>query len=107
MSVYYIMICVCDFVFGVFCLITHCFSQYYLVLNHHSHQQQQQQQKPIRYGQPPPEIIKELAPELEFDEEGMPIMDPLNGSGAGAGNMPPFLPGMPFPGAGGEECCIS
>ena len=47
-----------------------------------------------RYGQPPADIIKELAPGLEFDEEGMPKMD---------GQMP----GMPFPpGVGGEECSI-
>eukprot|EP00804_Cyclotella_cryptica_P002396 CCRYP_004095-RA/>CCRYP_004095-RA protein AED:0.06 eAED:0.06 QI:178/1/1/1/1/1/2/102/358 len=52
------------------------------------------------YGQPPVEIIKELAPELEFDEEGMPIMNP-------GGAMPPFMPGMPIPGGDGEQCCIS
>ena len=46
-----------------------------------------------RYGQPPADIIKELAPGLEFDEEGMPKMD---------GQMP----GMPFPpGVGGDEQC--
>ena len=51
------------------------------------------------YGQPPAEIIKELAPELEFDAEGMPIMDPRGG----------MIPGMPFPGGmtGNEQCCIS
>lgn len=52
------------------------------------------------YGQPPVEIIKELAPELEFDAEGMPIMSP---GGGGGGGMPPFLPGM----MGNEQCCIS
>lgn len=52
------------------------------------------------YGQPPVEIIKELAPELEFDAEGMPIM---NSGGGGGGGMPPFLPGM----MGNEQCCIS
>ena len=47
-----------------------------------------------RYGQPPADIIKELAPGLEFDEEGMPKMD---------GQMP----GMPFPpGVGGDECSM-
>ena len=56
------------------------------------------------YGQPPVEIIKELAPELQFDEEGMPVMDPMNGMG-----MPGMMPGMPFPmgGPNGEQCCIS
>lgn len=59
------------------------------------------------YGQPPVEIIKELAPELQFDEEGMPVMDVVGGGGG----MPGMMPGMPFPmmgGAnGGEQCCIS
>jgi peroxin-19 len=49
------------------------------------------------YGQPPVEIVRELAPELEFDEEGMPILDPLGNSGGG---LPPFMMGM-----GGEEQC--
>jgi hypothetical protein len=56
-----------------------------------------------RYGQPPVEIIKELAPELQFDDDGMPIMDPMGGNN---GMMPPFMPGMPFPGGAGEQCCI-
>jgi len=67
------------------------------------------------YGQPPVDIIKELAPELEFDDEGMPVMDPTGGGGGGGGfggmTMPPgmMMPGMPFPGGGGgnEQCCIS
>lgn len=57
------------------------------------------------YGQPPVEIIRELAPELKFDEEGMPVMDVM---GDGSGGM---MPGMPFPmmggGTGAEQCCIS
>lgn len=63
------------------------------------------------YGQPPVEIIKELAPELQFDEEGMPVMDPMGGGGMG--NIPGMMmPGMPFPMGGGpnnngEQCCIS
>ncbi|KAL7430102.1 hypothetical protein ACHAXM_001997 [Skeletonema potamos] len=65
------------------------------------------------YGQPPVEIIKELAPELKFDEEGMPIMDPMgisnNMGGSGGMMMPGMMPGMPFPmgGPNGEQCCIS
>ncbi|KAL3817831.1 hypothetical protein ACHAXA_002698 [Cyclostephanos tholiformis] len=64
------------------------------------------------YGQPPADIIKELAPDLEFDEEGMPIMDPI-GRGGGM-MMPGMFPGMmpdgapfPGPGMGNEQCCIS
>ena len=64
------------------------------------------------YGQPPVDIIKELAPDLHFDEIGMPIMDPNNMGGMpimfpgminGGGNMPPFPGGM----GGDEQCCIS
>jgi len=53
------------------------------------------------YGQPPVEIIKELAPDLQFDEEGMPVV--MDGGGM-------MMPGMPFPMGGpnnGEQCCIS
>ena len=50
----------------------------------------------IRYGQPPVDIIKDLAPELNFDDEGMPIMD-----AGGMGGMP----GMPpFP--GNDQCSV-
>ena len=40
-----------------------------------------------RFGQPPADIIKELAPELEFDKEGMPKMD----MDMGMSGMPPFM----------------
>ncbi len=64
------------------------------------------------YGQPPVEIIKELAPELQFDEEGMPVMMDVMGGGGGGGGMGGMMPGMPFPMMGGadnngEQCCIS
>lgn len=39
------------------------------------------------YGQPPAEIIRDLAPGLKFDENGMPIMPNM-----GAG-MVPEMPG--------------
>ena len=32
-----------------------------------------------RYGQPPPAIIKEIAPGLELDEEGVPKLDGMGG----------------------------
>ena len=56
------------------------------------------------YGQPPSEIIQELAPGLQFDSEGMPI---LNDDGTSAGVPPffPFPPGGPG-GAPGENCCV-
>ena len=44
------------------------------------------------YGQPPPEIINEIAPGLDLDGEGLPKMN----------GMPPFLGGNP----GEEECRI-
>ncbi|CAM9243407.1 unnamed protein product [Ectocarpus sp. 4 AP-2014] len=52
------------------------------------------------HGQVPAEIIKELAPGLEFNAEGAPIM-PNVGEG-----MMPNLPGFPM-GEGAENCCVS
>ncbi|CAN0301128.1 unnamed protein product [Discosporangium mesarthrocarpum] len=56
------------------------------------------------HGQVPSEIIKDLAPGLEFNAEGMPVM-PNMGEG-----MLPNLPGMPPGGLGGvdpQNCCVS
>ena len=63
-----------------------------------------------QYGQPPAEIIKDLAPGLKFDENGMPIMPNM-----GAGMMPEMMPGgdgLPnmaeMAGKMAEgQCCIS
>ncbi len=48
-----------------------------------------------QFGQPPAEIIKDLAPHLKFDKAGVPILPNL------AGNMmpdqSPGMPGMPLP----------
>lgn len=62
-----------------------------------------------QYGQPPAEIIKDLAPGLKFDENGMPIMPNM-----GAGMMPEMPGGEGLPNmadlAGkmaGGQCCIS
>lgn len=55
-----------------------------------------------QYGQPPSEIIKELAPGLEFNQEGMPVMP-----GLGQTTMPstmPGMPGIPFPETGETGC---
>jgi peroxin-19 len=40
------------------------------------------------YGQPPQEIIQDIAPGLELDEDGMPKMNPM-------------MPGL---GGGDEDC---
>ena len=42
------------------------------------------------YGQPPPEIIRDIAPGMELDEDGLPKFDATN---------------LPFPGAD-DECRI-
>ena len=67
-----------------------------------------------QYGQPPAEIIRELAPGLEFDGEGMPVMPNMGGnlfpSSEGPGGMPSFSPGQPSstpPVPGAENCVIS
>jgi peroxin-19 len=41
------------------------------------------------YGQPPSELVQELAPDLEFDSDGMPKMDGMN-MGGFEGLFPPF-----------------
>ncbi|KAL4099555.1 hypothetical protein PRIC1_007358 [Phytophthora ramorum] len=53
-------------------------------------------------GQPPSEIVKDLAPGLQFDDEGMPIMPNM-----GAGMFPGMagMPGMPLGGGPGQEQC--
>ena len=74
-----------------------------------SHGQQHWPRQPSdvqQYGQPPAEIIKELAPGLEFNAEGMPIMP-----GLGPTTMPsdlPGMPGIPFPETtpDGQPCSI-
>ena len=45
------------------------------------------------YGQPPVEIIKELAPGIEFGEDGMPRLDGLQGM-PGQGNPAQNCPQM-------------
>ncbi|KAL7462153.1 hypothetical protein ACHAXS_002542 [Conticribra weissflogii] len=55
------------------------------------------------FGQPPVDIIKELAPELNFDDEGVPIMDAAGMSALeGMQGMHGMVP--PFP--GNEQCAI-
>ena len=43
------------------------------------------------YGQTPADIIRELAPGLQFNEEGLPVMPDLGG------NAMPHMPNVPFP----------
>ncbi|TYZ64335.1 hypothetical protein PybrP1_012304 [[Pythium] brassicae (nom. inval.)] len=55
-------------------------------------------------GQPPSEIVKDLAPGLQFDDEGMPVMPNM-----GPGMFPGMagMPGMPTNGIpGGEQCSL-
>jgi len=52
------------------------------------------------YGKPPAEIIKELAPGLQFGSDGMPIM-PNMGPGMPGGAMMPEIPGME-----GQQCVL-
>ncbi len=49
------------------------------------------------------DIIKELAPELNFDDEGMPIMD---AAGMSALEGMPGMHGMVPPFPGNEQCTI-
>jgi len=60
------------------------------------------------YGQPPSEIINEIAPGLELDEDGLPKMN--GGGGGGGGGMSPLFNmmagGNKNPGEGGEDCQI-
>lgn len=49
------------------------------------------------FGQPPADIIKELAPGLDFNDEGLPVMPNLGG------NVMPHMPNVPFP---DSQVCI-
>ena len=49
-----------------------------------------------QYGQPPADIIKDLAPGLKFDENGMPIMPNM-----GAGTVPDMPGGDGLPNLAG------
>ena len=40
----------------------------------------------VRFGQPPEEIIKAIAPDLELDGDGMPKINPLEGFGENKGD---------------------
>jgi hypothetical protein len=54
-------------------------------------------------SQVPAEIVKDLAPGLSFNSEGLPVMP-----GMGEGMMP-HLPGMPNPlmeGVDPQNCCL-
>ncbi len=62
-----------------------------------------------QYGQPPADIIRDLAPGLQFDENGMPIL-PNMGPGMmpempGGGQGMPDLGEAAFKMANGQ-CCV-
>jgi len=57
-----------------------------------------------RYGQPPTEIIQELAPTLELDNDGMPIINE-NTSNFTMPPIPFFKPPGSNSSANGEEDC--
>jgi peroxin-19 len=62
------------------------------------------------FGQPPAEIIKELAPGLEFNADGMPIMPnmgPATMSEEGGPGRPMGVPGIPLPGQDAKNCTVS
>uniref|UniRef100_A0A7S2BNY5 Pex19 protein n=1 Tax=Octactis speculum TaxID=3111310 RepID=A0A7S2BNY5_9STRA len=61
-----------------------------------------------QYGQPPAEIIKELAPGLEFNAEGMPVMPGLGETMMPGQEGMPGMPGLPFPETGpdGKPCTV-
>lgn len=47
-----------------------------------------------KYGQPPPEVVKDLAPGVELGENGLPKLDALQGLPGGADGKPPNCPQM-------------
>ena len=55
-----------------------------------------------QYGQPPADIIKDLAPSLQFDENGMPIMPNM-----GSGLMPEVPGGTVMPNLGEATTAMS
>jgi Pex19 protein family len=52
-----------------------------------------------QYGQPPAEIVNEVAPGLELDEDGMPKLD-------GSGILPPLFGAGAGAGPNGEDCSV-
>jgi peroxin-19 len=59
-----------------------------------------------KYGQVPSEIIKELAPALEFGPDGMPVMN-LGDNIFPKPGAAPGMPGLPTPDASAANCCVS
>lgn len=58
-----------------------------------------------KYGQVPSEIIKELAPALEFGADGMPVMNMGDNIFPKEGAVP-GMPGLPVPDASATGCSI-
>ncbi|KAH8048592.1 hypothetical protein JL722_12410 [Aureococcus anophagefferens] len=58
-----------------------------------------------KYGQVPSEIIKELAPALEFGADGMPVMNMGDNFFPKEGAVP-GMPGLPVPDADSAQCSV-
>ena len=58
-----------------------------------------------KYGQVPAEIIKELAPALEFGPDGMPIMN-LGDNVFPKAGAAPGMPGLPTPDTSAVNCSV-
>ncbi len=55
-------------------------------------------------GQPPADIVKELAPGLEFGPDGLPLLPNMGG---GIPGMPPMAaPGLNPANINPEQCCV-
>ena len=58
-----------------------------------------------KYGQPPAEIIKDLAPGLEFSADGMPLMNMGDNILPNMSGQPGLgLPGLPLPDKDATQC---
>lgn len=59
------------------------------------------------YGQPPAEIVKELAPGLEFTPDGMPLMNATENAFPPPGALPAMPAELPMPDVAAAKCTVS